>query len=528
VVKAMKTANAMKAKAAKAKAADEDTQSVDEESDDDDDDEGSESDEGSVTPPAEVLRRPSAAVAKRPSGADQHSRLPSLPPPPSPYLGWYCSTWDPDLFDAQVPHLDDLIMVTVRDSSGKDSSGILARVEFMDPIDIDGAAIVLRYVEGEENYLTSWARNFMRGADDPKTGVVHFCRHERCNYAVTDKNVVHSVRWKLMPPSPPTSDKPISGIPLFGGPRSPQMDAVDEARRSAGYGSGRTDQPRGALPPDRTARGSKAVVLPPRALGPPLAPPSVTDERADHHKELPSDARPKKVSMDEALRRRAAKSRPLAPGATEEWGDDECDERSKRKKRHRRRGDSRSGSESSSAPVFRGAPTIFKGSKFLQAAVKREGALLENGVQTMRKALAARQGGGVLSSEMTEQLSQLQGVVTNYLTVGLAPSAASQGKPLGIRNEREMRTLAEGIDAILAGDLGRAGDILMQRFRACEVNVLEGDWSLARHLELIPQHQISSVPAGMRQEMIREQNLANKLISGSALGKRKSDERSGG
>ena len=78
-----------------------------------------------------------------------------------------------------------------------------------------------------------------------------------------------------------------------------------------------------------------------------------------------------------------------------------------------------------------------------------------------------------------------------------------------------MRTLAEGLDAMLAGDLGRAGDILMQRFRACEVNVLDGEWTLAKHLELIPAHAITCVPVGMRAEMMREQVLAEKVAKGS-------------
>jgi len=232
--------------------------------------------------------------------------------------------------------------------------------------------------------------------------------------------------------------------------------------------------------------------------------------------------------MDDALRRRALKSQPNSGLGEETFPDDERDDRGSGKRRRSRRRDRSRSSDSSSQPVFRGAPTIFKGSKFLQAAAKKEGALLENGVLTMRKALAARQGGGELSGAMTDQLNQLQGVVTNYLTVGLGPSAASQGKNLGIRNEREMRTLAEGIDALLAGDLGRAGDILMQRFRACEVNVLDGDWSLAKHLELIPPHQITSVPMGMRQEMMREQNLANKILTGGGQARRRGEDRSSG
>lgn len=142
----------------------------------------------------------------------------------------------------------------------------------------------------------------------------------------------------------------------------------------------------------------------------------------------------------------------------------------------------------------------------------------------MRKALAARQGGGAIDSAMQDELSNLQGVVTNYLTVGLSPSAASQGKPLGLRNEREMRTLAEGLDAMLAGDLGRAGDILMQRFRACEVNVLDGDWTMAKHLELIPHHAITCVPNGMRQQMQKEHILSEKVARGSSSGQQRGSE----
>jgi len=164
----------------------------------------------------------------------------------------------------------------------------------------------------------------------------------------------------------------------------------------------------------------------------------------------------------------------------------------------------------------------------MQAAPTKEGSLLENGVRMMRKALAARQGVGGISSEMLDQLSTLQGVVANDLTVGLGPSAASLGKPLGLRREREMRTLAESLDALLAGDLGRAGDMLMQRFRACEVNLFDGDWNLAKHPELIPAHQITCVPDGMRQEMQREKRLADKLATGSGLSRRQSGEGTGG
>ncbi len=110
----------------------------------------------------------------------------------------------------------------------------------------------------------------------------------------------------------------------------------------------------------------------------------------------------------------------------------------------------------------------------------------------------------------------MHGVVTNYLTVGLAPSVAAQGKALSLRNEREMRTLAEAIDAILRGNLATAGDIMMQRFRACELNAIEGDWQLAKHMELIPGQMITSVPQGMRQQLIKEENQLRKFQTPSA------------
>jgi len=529
IVKAMKVANAMKKAASKEDV----SESEDDEASEDDDSE----DEGSATPPAEVKKKPSAAVMRKPSYADQLPRgtqfggLPSsdqfgdLPSVPTMYHGWYSSIWDPELFDAQVPHLDDIIQVCVKNSQGKDCAGVTARVDFLEPIDELGVVAVLRYVDGNENYMADWAKKFMKGGDDPSSGLVHFCREEPCTFRSTNKNVVHTTRWKLLPPCPPHHERPPSGVALFGGPRSSSMNAVDEARRESGLGSGGADRPGNARRSAGPALSAGTAHAQPRLPFPPLPPPS----RVDAHDAPPvlggNAARPRRVSMDDALRRRAFKSQPNCGPDGEAFPEEEPPERKRRRGRRRDRSHS---SESSSAPVFRGAPTIFKGSKFLQAATKKEGALLENGVQTMRKVLAARQGGGEMTGELTEQLNQLQGVVTSYLTVGLSPSAASQGKSLGMRNEREMRTLAEGIDALLAGDLGRAGDILMQRFRACETNVLEGDWSLAKHLELIPPHQISSVPMGMRQEMVREQNLANKLVSSTNQGKRRGDDRSQG
>ena len=57
---------------------------------------------------------------------------------------------------------------------------------------------------------------------------------------------------------------------------------------------------------------------------------------------------------------------------------------------------------------------------------------------------------------------------------------------MSLRNSTEWRTIAECIDALLAGDLPHLGDLLMQRLKAVQTAVVEGNWNLAQHLELIP------------------------------------------
>ena len=70
---------------------------------------------------------------------------------------------------------------------------------------------------------------------------------------------------------------------------------------------------------------------------------------------------------------------------------------------------------------------------------------------------------------------------------------------MSLRNSRELRTIAECIDALLAGDLPHLGDLLMQRMKAVQTAVVEGNWNLAQHLELTPTSGSNVVsPAELR------------------------------
>ena len=52
-----------------------------------------------------------------------------------------------------------------------------------------------------------------------------------------------------------------------------------------------------------------------------------------------------------------------------------------------------------------------------------------------------------------------------------------------------MRTLASALDMLLSGDLSRAGDILIQRYKALEESAVSGHWDLATELEAVAHRE---------------------------------------
>ena len=94
-----------------------------------------------------------------------------------------------------------------------------------------------------------------------------------------------------------------------------------------------------------------------------------------------------------------------------------------------------------------------------------------------------------------------------------------------IRNERELRTLALAIDAMVRGQYHTAGDIIMQRYKAVELASIEGNWRIASHLELLPVEASSAVTTAEREVAstleLREASLRARLdsnIKGGRLG----------
>ena len=113
--------------------------------------------------------------------------------------------------------------------------------------------------------------------------------------------------------------------------------------------------------------------------------------------------------------------------------------------------------------------------------------------------------------------------MTQYLTtVGLG----LQGRELGLRSERELRTLSEALDHLLLGNLDACGDILMQRFKAVELAGIAG-WAIASRMELIAPHFASAIPSEELEAVLGregEKKKLKKLAYGPAVALRPSSK----
>ena len=142
--------------------------------------------------------------------------------------------------------------------------------------------------------------------------------------------------------------------------------------------------------------------------------------------------------------------------------------------------------------------------KVRRLAVQRPGALV---LSTLR--MMIRQVGDDHSQDEAAAAVQFRGLAGAYLTRVLAPQA---GVRLAVRAERELRTLAEAMDGLMAGKVQVVLDLLAQRFRAVETSIQsEGGWTLARHLEVIPETKASTVTSGLRAVMRDAERRAMRL-----------------
>ena len=105
--------------------------------------------------------------------------------------------------------------------------------------------------------------------------------------------------------------------------------------------------------------------------------------------------------------------------------------------------------------------------------------------------------------------------VTAYLSQNVI-GARGGVRAVGERNARELRTLAEIVDALRAGNGARVGDIAMGRFNAIEVAISQGGWSQARHLEAVAGYEMTSAGDRMMELAATAERRRLRMEQGAA------------
>lgn len=168
----------------------------------------------------------------------------------------------------------------------------------------------------------------------------------------------------------------------------------------------------------------------------------------------------------------------------------------KDKNRKRDRSSSRSSSSSGNSSFDREmsfrVPSSTNGSgltAFQRIALRYPGKLLQRGIVSMERFARPRGLGGGGGNILP------MGIVLQYL---MCIVTVNKSATISQRNQRELRTLAEALDLLAAGRIASLGDLLMQRFKALEISIVEG-WNVAKHMELIPEDESMSVTEAERK-----------------------------
>ena len=106
------------------------------------------------------------------------------------------------------------------------------------------------------------------------------------------------------------------------------------------------------------------------------------------------------------------------------------------------------------------------------------GQLLTMAMSEIEKVVTDRDGPASSASELPT------GKFLQYFLTVLLPRHGAER--IGLRNMREIRTLCTGLDLLVEGRLAFLGDLMVQRLKALEIAICDGQWSVAQHHELIP------------------------------------------
>ena len=158
----------------------------------------------------------------------------------------------------------------------------------------------------------------------------------------------------------------------------------------------------------------------------------------------------------------------------------------KGRRRRNRSGSNESCASSGSSQVF-GHARLSERAETQHLAERKPGELTDRALAKMRSHLVSK----------GRKLADTAPCMLTYFTSVYLPSC--QGR-LGVRSEKEMRTLAVAIDHLLSVDLGAATDVLIQQYKSVEqLHSDGGTWRTSRHASVVGDGRVSIMDDAERE-----------------------------
>jgi hypothetical protein len=176
----------------------------------------------------------------------------------------------------------------------------------------------------------------------------------------------------------------------------------------------------------------------------------------------------------------------------------------KRSKEKKRRRHSSCSSSSESEADFQLASSRRHGDTIAKVALENPGWLYQEGLKEAARFLGNR-GGAFGDLKSGEQAAHM---VTYLVSIF---HGAHPIEKVGEESSRELRTLAEALDALAQGNLPHLGDLLMQRFKSVESRTTSSSSGISRQLELLPLTGVGLCSVGEQRAAARADLLRLKL-----------------
>ena len=381
------------------------------------------------------------------------------------------------------------------DRGGQQGRGLLVLTgRGMEDNEKEGQTWIGWFLAVEDDYYAWWVSNHYPVKSIP----FHFCaiQAHRCSVPTLYREPIHVDVFRVLP------GDSYQDLKWMDDAKKAQAKSLLEERRRAHLGSGNAAPQslgEGELRPGG-ADGAQVEVGPEgiaglaQALGGEGHPPeklAAQPERKRQKREVvDTDKKPDDVKqgLDEVLSKRKA---PVPAGSALKMtkGDKKKKKSKKRsdKKKKRERNDKKDGSSGTSSDedtsssedsLFRLAALPEGVDRLHRLHQERPGALGNLTLRRFQELLNRSTGGGSATQEQ-----DLPPVARAYLSqIYLTRNSESA---IGLRNLRELRTLATLADMIASNDALRALDVALQRMKAIELFISQGQWSQANLLELI-------------------------------------------